>query len=260
MALIIIAILLILLLRWFFLDYNFWDVTLFLGKKGSGKTSLCAKLSQKYLKKGFNVYSNVELPGVLVFNPTDLIDFTPKEKSVLIIDEVSLIWDNRNWAKFDSGYTQWFRYSRQYKCKVYLFTQTWDVDVKIKGLVDNLVMMSRVGKITLLRPVIKNLGISTDDKGNGQLVDSFKFGSIFNWSFIYLPRYYGFFKSYNPPERGIIRATEFSYNELSSVYADTKKWLIYCIISAKDSFILRIKSIYFKLRNRIKEKITFKKP
>lgn len=241
-----------LFLYWFFRDSQFWDVTMYIGKKGCGKTCTIAKLSQKYLKKGYNVYCSIEIPGTRLFNPRDLKSFTPLEQSIILVDEVGLIWDNRQFKSFDHGFTEWFKYSRQYRCKVFLFSQSFDIDLKIRSLVDHMYLMTRIGKVTLARPVIKTIGISQDQDGNGRLVDTYRFGSIFGWQWTLLSRYYGLFKSYDPPKRDLITASYQDYNEISQIYASSKRWLLYRCRCAADQLKEKVKSAPDAIKKRMK--------
>lgn len=219
----------VIFLFWFFYNPQPYETTMIIGKKGSGKTCDIAKRSLYYQKKGYKVYSNIDIPGNYVFNPKDINNFTFDENSVIFIDEVGLIWDNRNFKSFEKGINEWFKYSRQYKCKVFLYSQAFDIDLKIRNLCDQLILMQRIGKVTLLRPIIKKLGISQDMNGNGNLVDTYAFSWVFSWRFNYMPRYYGLFKSFNPPEREIITSTYERYDEINEIYKDTKKYLLFKI-------------------------------
>ena len=214
---------------WFFYNPQPYSTTMIIGKKGSGKTCDIAKRSLKAQKKGIKVYSNIEIPGNFIFNPRDINSFTFDEGSYIFIDEVGLIWDNRDFKAFEKGINIWFKYSRQYKCKVFLYSQAFDVDLKIRNLCDSLILMTRIGKITLLRPINKILGISKDENGNGNLVDSYSFSWVFDWKINYMPRYYGLFKSFNPPKREIIESTFENYNEINEIYKDTKTFLLFKI-------------------------------
>ena len=51
-----------------YLYRNPYKLIMVFGKKGSGKTTLIAKLTYKYLKKGRPVYSTVPIPGAYLFN------------------------------------------------------------------------------------------------------------------------------------------------------------------------------------------------
>ncbi len=224
------------------------------GKKGSGKTSSIAKKSQEYLKKGFKVYCNLEIPGTYLFNPKDLSTFKPDDGSIVFCDEVGLIWDNRDFKSFDKGFNVFFKYSRQYKLRIYLFSQAWnEIDLKIRNLTDSLMYLSRVGKISICKPIYKKTGLSVDHDGNGQMVDTYSFAPFFLWEFTYLPRYYGLFKSFNPPERAVLDSTYSSYNSISEIYSDSKKWIIYKI----QQFLLSTKNKIMFYLNRFKDFLRF---
>lgn len=231
----------IIFLFWFFYNPQPYQTIMIIGKKGSGKTCDIAKRSLKAQKKGIKVYSSIEIPGNYLFNPLDLKDCTFEPGSLVLIDEVGLIWDNRDFKSFEKGVNTWFKYSRQYKIKVYLYSQAFDIDLKIRNLCDKLILMTRIGKITLLRPINKKLGISTDMNGNGNLVDTYSFSWVFDWKFNYMPRYYGLFKSFNPPNREIVRSTFEQYDEINEVYKNIKTYILF-----------KIKVFFNKRKNDIK--------
>lgn len=118
------------------------------GKKGSGKSTFLTKLSVKYLRKGWNVYSTevkpvdgVEIPAILknvtYVEPRRLYSYNFPPNSCIFIDEASLIWDNRDFKTMDKRIIEWYRYQRHHRCRVYLFSQSWDVDSKIRSLCDD---------------------------------------------------------------------------------------------------------------------------
>lgn len=236
-----------LFLYWFFHENNFYKTIMVFGKKGSGKTSYIAKQSQNFLKKGYKVYSNIEIPGTYLFDPQDLQNFKPEPESIVFCDEVGLIWDNRDFKSFSKGFNVFFKYSRQYKLRIYLFSQAWnEIDLKIRNLTDSLCYLTRIGKLSICKPIYKKTGLSVDSEGNGTMVDTYSFAPFFLWEFTYLPRYYGLFKSYDPPERELLQATYSSYNSLSEIYTDTKKLIIYKIHSFLKQIKLKILYYYHK--------------
>lgn len=89
-------ILIILFIFWFFYNPQPYYTEIRFGKKGSGKTCDIARESLKAQKRGKKVYSNIEIPGNYVFNPLDMKDFTFEPNSLVLIDEVGLIWNNRD--------------------------------------------------------------------------------------------------------------------------------------------------------------------
>lgn len=201
---------------------------MYIGKKGCGKTCTLAKFALKYSKKGYTVYTNVEgISNTLLFDPRQLDTLTPAPQSVILIDEVGLIWDARNFKTFKAN--EWFKYSRQYKCKVIMFSQAFnsDLDLKIRNLVDNLYLMTRIGKGVIYRPVVKKLGIVQKTDGTGDLADTYRYAGLLSWKFTFLPRYYGLFQTYNPPARDLIPGALQTSNDIYEIYSNTRHWIIF---------------------------------
>ena len=75
---------------------NPYKLVMIFGKKGSGKSTLMTKIAVKALKKKKRVYSSTPIPGCYLIDPTTDIGFNhiPPD-SVILIDEVGTIWDNR---------------------------------------------------------------------------------------------------------------------------------------------------------------------
>lgn len=211
------------------------------GKKGSGKTTYIAKMSQKFIKKGFKVYSNVSVPGTYLYDPSDIGSCTFEPNSVVFCDEIGLIWNNRDFKDFKKCVREWFKFQRQYKIRMYAFSQAFDIDKQIRDLTDQIYLISRIGKFSILRPVYKKVGVHVNpESGEGQLCDSYKLGSIFSCKFTFMPRYYGLFESFNPPSLPIILSTEQQFNDLNKLYLSTSKWLLYrfnALFSAICSFL-----------------------
>ena len=95
---------------------------------GCGKTSLICKLSQKFIKKGFKVYTNCNIPGTYNYNPSDIENFTFEPNSIVFCDEMGLIFNNRMWKNKGIGYIEFFKMCRQFKIQFHGFTQALDTD------------------------------------------------------------------------------------------------------------------------------------
>lgn len=111
------------------------------GFPGSGKTTLCVKLTQMHLKKGWTVYSNIKIPGAYLIDPDDLGRFFVSPKSLLILDEIGTVWDNRNYANFKQHSRDWAKYHRHFRHKVYSFSQSMDYDSKLRSITDKLYLL-----------------------------------------------------------------------------------------------------------------------
>lgn len=179
-------------------------LVLFIGKKGSGKTTNLTKIALKHIKKGIPVYSTVDIPGTYYFNPEWLNKgMTIPEGSCLLIDEVGMIWDNRQFKSFSTNTRDFFKLQRHARIKCYMFSQTTDVDKKLRDLCDEIWLCKSFARVfSVQRMIIKKIGVSTDEEGNGQLVDCYKFaGLIGGLKFTFIPRYVEFFNSHELPKK-----------------------------------------------------------
>ena len=120
---------------------NPYKLTMIFGKKGSGKTTLLTKITLQHLCKGWQVYSNVRIPGAYLIKDEDVGRAFIPPNSVLLIDEVGMIWDNRQYKDFQSHVRDWFKLQRHYKVKVFLFSQTFDIDKKLRDLTDEMYLV-----------------------------------------------------------------------------------------------------------------------
>ena len=126
--------------------YNPYKLYLFMGKKGIGKSTVLQMVAYEHYKKHWNVYCNI---GDSVFLGAEQIDCTRlweqdiKPHSIVLIDEVNLLWDNRQFKSFPQELNAWFRKQRHKKIKVYMFSQTADVDKKIRDLTDRIYLVRK---------------------------------------------------------------------------------------------------------------------
>lgn len=176
------------------------------GKKGAGKSTYMVSLMLKHLRRGWHVYTNMEdvnIPTVRLFDVSSLTCLVPEPHSVLFIDEGGLIWNNRDFKKFDKGYMEFFKLQRKYKCKIYINSQDFDIDKKIRQLTDSMVLMNSIaGCIGVVRPIIRKVAlVEASAQGESRIADNLKFGSLFNWQILWLPRYFKYFDSYAAPYR-----------------------------------------------------------
>lgn len=179
------------------------------GKKGAGKSTFMVKEMLKHLKKGWVVYTDVpdiHIAGVRRMNANDLSKFTPEANSVLFLDEVGITFDNRNFKSFDSGLRDFFKFQRKYKVKLYMNSQAFDIDKKIRDVTDKMYLCTSIcNAFCLLRPISRRVTLTAPSADNeSRIADSLKFDSIFSWKLIYMPKYHKYFDSFSAPERELI--------------------------------------------------------
>lgn len=133
--------------------YNPYKLILYMGKKGVGKSTVLQKEAYWHYRHGWNIYCNI---GDTTFKKAHEIDCTKlweqeiKPHSVVLIDEVNLLWDNRDFKKFPQELNRWFRAQRHEKVKVIMFSQTADVDKKIRDLTDRIYLVRRYFQVLII--------------------------------------------------------------------------------------------------------------
>lgn len=207
---ILVLLILVMLFRLIWIARNYanpYKLIMIFGKKGSGKTTLLVKLILQHLKKGWIVYSSipVNIPGVRLFDVKDIGPHAFPENSVIFIDEVGMIWDNRDFKNFKSNVRDYFKYQRHYKNKVYLFSQTFDVDVKLRNLTDYMFMCRCVANVFSVATRISRKLVVVEPTGEseGRITDGYQVEPF--WLtligmkvayFTYIPKYAGYFDSH----------------------------------------------------------------
>lgn len=195
---------------WHVVKYrNPYKLYMVFGKKGSGKTTYMTKLALQYQKKGWAVFCDREIPGCYVFKTEDFGRFLFPPNSLVLIDEVGLVWDNRNFKSFPEHVKVYFKYQRQYQNVVYLFSQSFDVDKKIRDLTDHLyIVQNFFNCFSIARRVTKKITVVHADKsaqGESKIVDDYNIDPLWQCFFgsvviTYIPHWAKYFKSFNPPE------------------------------------------------------------
>lgn len=176
------------------------------GKKGAGKSLYMVKQMIKYLKRGWTVYTDIDncnLPGVRIMNAMDLSEFAPVENSAIFLDEAGILFDNRNFKNFNSGLRDFFKLQRKYKCRVFLNSQSFDIDKKIRDVTDHMGLIVSVGNVfSIYRPIRRSITLTQPSaEAESRIADKLSFESLFKWQITYLPKYFKYFDSFAAPER-----------------------------------------------------------
>lgn len=174
---------------------NPYTLDIYFGKKGCGKSCTLQRLATKYHKLGWTVFcdfDNTKLNFVYQINMEQLHQYKFPENSVLLIDEINLYWDNRDFAKFPKELQVWFRFQRRKRCKVIMFSQTYDCDKKIRDLADRLYICERFLRIFTSITAYSKKVVVLDAKERGDtaiMTDTFVRGPIWTKSFTFIPRW-----------------------------------------------------------------------
>lgn len=182
---------------------NPYKLIFIFGKKGSGKSTLLTKYALDYLKRGWNVYSTEGCPGTYKISPEDVGFAYFPPRSVIIVDEVGMIWDNRGFKNFPTEVRDYFKLQRHYKHVVILASQTFDVDKKIRDLADEMYLVSKkfrvfsyAKKILRQTVLVEATGQSPSKIDENLVFDSLLLFWAGSRKFTYIPKYTKYFDSY----------------------------------------------------------------
>lgn len=155
------------------------QINLCYGYPGAGKSTYAAWLARKFLKKGIPVYSNVAITGCYILDPREDLGKYLIKDCVIIVDEASIEFNNRDFKSFPKNCISFFKLHRHYGCEIYVFSQAYDdTDITIRRLCHNIYWIRN----TMLKWFISVTPISKfSDVINGELIDSYE---IHNFPFL----------------------------------------------------------------------------
>lgn len=177
------------------------------GKKGSGKSTLLVKYASQYRERGWTVFSTEYIPGTYKIDYEDIgfVQFPPH--SCLIVDEVGMIWDNRNFKNFKPEVRDFFKLQRHYKCCCILASQTFDVDKKIRDLADEMFLVSKKFRVfsyakRILREtvLVEATGESSSKIDENLVFDSLFFFWAGSRKLSFIPKWSKWYDSFAAPE------------------------------------------------------------
>lgn len=171
--------------------YDHRDISLFsptiriwFGVPGSGKTSVAAWIANQSIKHHYKVLSNVPIKGTYKLDANDLGTYDMSfdgDGCHVIFDEATVEGlDNRGFKEFHkSNKPRYFSLHRHMNNRVDIFSQDYDVDLKVKGRAGSkgLFHLSRfpIKGFVYYRRIQKIFFIKKDDK---QFIDGFKYAGL----------------------------------------------------------------------------------
>ncbi len=223
---------------------NPYRLVMIFGKKGSGKSTLMVRLAYKYLSRGWNVYCTERLDGCFFVDYNDIGFCNIPPNSVLLVDEAGMVWDNRAYKKFPAEVRDWFKLQRHYKVKVYLFSQTFDIDKKLRDLTDEMYLCSNLLRVFSWAKRIRRRTILTKPMGDSpaRIDEELKFDLLCFWPFgsrilTFIPKYSRFFDSHACPA---LASKNFEYNPPLNVPKSLQNWHKRGLKNAKHSLLNKV--------------------
>lgn len=183
-------------------------VTGYFGLPGSGKTTFLTMIAQKELRliskgqsKYDRVYTNFYCQGCYQLKWEYLGTFLI-ENSLILIDEITLFADSRDFKQFPFAIKQFFILHRHYGCDIIYFTQHYNnVDKKIRDLTFDLYFVRPfLPWFSKATRIFRTLDIQEQTH---EIVNGYRFSNIFDIifhgktvQFCFRPRWYRYFDSF----------------------------------------------------------------
>lgn len=193
-----------------------YTLDIYFGRKGCGKSSTLQKLAQKYYKLGWIVYcdeGNTMQPFVHQIDCSKIWTYKLPPNSVVLIDEINLLWDNRDFKTFPKPLRKYLRLQRHKKIKLIMFSQTFDCDAKIRNLADTLYICNKFARVLTIckgyfkRPVILT---ALETREEGKITDDFKALPFWNTQITFIPKWIKKYDSFS--DDGEDYETDYSYH------------------------------------------------
>ena len=89
------------------------------------------------------------------------------------------------------------------KLVVYMNSQAYDVDKKVRDTTDAMMLMQSIGSfLCICRPIRRSITLTEPSADSeSRIADVLKFSFIFSWRFYYMPAYFRYFDSTAMPAR-----------------------------------------------------------
>lgn len=188
---------------------NPYKLIFIFGKKGAGKSCYMVHEMIRLQKRGWNIYTDMQdvyIPGVRIISVSDLIHSAPDPHSAIFLDEVGITMDNRNYKSFPEGLRDFFKYLRKMKCRLYMNSQAYDVDKKVRDTVDSMVLQTSIFNcISISRPIIRKVTLTeSTSQADSRIADDLRFTGLLSWRVYWMPNYFRYFNSLEMPQRPIM--------------------------------------------------------
>ena len=190
------------------------SIRCYFGSPGCGKSTLLTSIAVRERKRGRyqHIYTNFYCKG---FEKIDFHDLGRYHfsNSLLLLDELTVDADNRDFKNFDAAVRDFLIYHRHTHCDVIYATQDYSaVDKKIRNLTEELYyvrsispalpLLRRIFPISKASRIFRTIDI---DEHSHDIVYGYRFATLFERIFgrvsymCWRPRLYPFFDSFCDP-------------------------------------------------------------
>lgn len=140
------------------------------------------------------VYCNFPVKGTykLDFDQLGKVEF---RDCLIIIDEIMLLCDSRNWKEYGAELRDFMALHGHYRCDILAASQGWkDCDLRIRNLAERLLYIQRLGPFSRVSPIRKGWHIEET------IDESYILGCPLACKFLFRPLLYKHFDSFAAPE------------------------------------------------------------
>ena len=182
-------------------------ITCYFGLPGCGKSTMLAKIAERELRKirkgkskYWRIFSNYYIRGCYEFNFHDIGKYD-MSGALILIDEITLDADSRDFKDFSYELKQAFILHRHYDIDIIYATQQFDaVDKKIRHLTAELFYLRKLGQISYAKAIFRKMSITEDS----DIKMGYRFPTLADFvaspksviRLCYRPRYYYLFDSF----------------------------------------------------------------
>lgn len=184
------------------------------GFPGVGKTVDIVReclLARKKHRKVYTTVEDINIPGVIKFDPQNYGKYRFYGDCLVLIDEAGIVFNNRNWKEFTEN-IEYSKLHRHDKARIILYSQSpEDTDVTLRRLAQESWDMKKIfGYWSIQRKIICENTIvkaaADPDKGKNKTQGTYamnqRYASIFGGLKIYhMPRFYGHNDTFIMPDR-----------------------------------------------------------
>lgn len=201
---------------------------MFFGRKRCGKSTLLTRLAVTALAHGQRVYSTIPIAGTYLFDGKQTGFFHFEEGSLVLIDEVGLVFPSRDFKSFKSETRALFKLQGHYKLTIVICSQSFDVDKCIRDLCDEIYLVKKWFKVlSVCKRVRRSIVVTkATDYGGSTFADQYEITKLpigRNRIFTFMPLYWKKFDSYAAPALPDERSYVKLINENRDVGADRGK-------------------------------------
>lgn len=140
------------------------------------------------------VYTNFPVQGCYKLN-FDALGLEQYENCLLVIDEIMLLCDSREWKNYSAHLRDFMALHGHYRVDILAASQSYkDCDLRIRNLAERLLWIQKVGAFSRISPIKKSWAIEET------IEESYTLAPAVASKFIYRPAVYKYFDSFAAPK------------------------------------------------------------